>query len=715
MAYEGSGVIKILKSAVKDYTMNKEFVANIGNDVILFNTGILAKQADGAVAVSCGETIVFASAVASKKIVEGQDFFPLTVDYREKHYSAGKIPGGFIKREGRPSDKEILTSRLADRPIRPLFPDDFVNEVQVIIYVLSADREHQPDVLAINAASAALSISGIPFKGPVGAVRVGRIDGQWKINPYFQEMEHSDIDLVVAGTKKAVTMIEGQAKNLTEDEMIEAVEFAHANIIKLCEVQEALKEACGKPLMSYEPKLSDKELEKVIREKYFADIEQLKEVHEKKAREQAKDAIITTITRQLQEQFPDTIALVPEIVDSLDAEVVRSRILNEGKRADGRGLKDIRPIDIMIGILPRAHGSALFTRGQTQSLGIVTLGTVADSQRIDSIDLIEESYKRFMLHYYFPPFSVGEVGRVGGIGRREIGHGMLAERALEYAIPDEDIFPYTIRVVSEILESNGSSSMATVCSGSLALFNAGVPMKAPVAGIAMGLVLEGDRYAILSDIQGIEDHLGDMDFKVAGTATGITAFQMDIKIEGITTEIMRKALEQAKEGRLHILEKMNEVIAEPSKELSPHAPKIAVMKIEVEKIGEVIGPGGRVIKKIIEESGADINIEPDGTVFISASEQDSIEKAQLSIKGLVEEVEVGAIYKGIVKRITDFGAFVEILPGKQGLVHISKLDHSRVEKVKDILNEGDEVLVKVIGIDEQGRINLSRKDAMKKH
>ncbi|MDH7552528.1 MAG: polyribonucleotide nucleotidyltransferase [Spirochaetota bacterium] len=695
--------------------MNKEFVAHIGDDVILFNTGILAKQADGAVAVSCGETIVFASAVASKKVVEGQDFFPLTVDYREKHYSAGKIPGGFIKREGRPSDKEILTSRLADRPIRPLFPDDFVNEVQVIIYVLSADREHQPDVMAINAASAALIISGIPFKGPVGAVRVGRINGQWKINPYFQEMEHSDIDLVVAGTKKAVTMIEGQAKNLTEDEMIEAVEFAHANIIKLCEVQEALKEACGKPLMSYEPKLSDKELEKVIRERFFANIEQLKDVHEKKAREQAKDALITTITSQLQEQFPDTIKLVSEIVDNLDAEVVRSRILNEGKRADGRGLKDIRPIDIMIGILPRAHGSALFTRGQTQSLGIVTLGTVADSQRIDSIDLIEESYKRFMLHYYFPPFSVGEVGRVGGVGRREIGHGMLAERALEYAIPDEGVFPYTIRVVSEILESNGSSSMATVCSGSLALFNAGVPMKAPVAGIAMGLVLEGDRYAILSDIQGIEDHLGDMDFKVAGTATGITAFQMDIKIEGITTEIMRKALEQAKEGRLYILEKMNEVISEPAKELSPHAPKIAVMKIEIEKIGEVIGPGGRVIKKIIEESGADINIEPDGTIFISASEQDAIDKAQLSIKGLVEEVEVGAIYKGIVKRITDFGAFVEILPGKQGLVHISKLDHSRVEKVKDILSEGDEVLVKVIGIDEQGRINLSRKDAMKKH
>ncbi len=695
--------------------MNKEFVVKIGNDLIQFSTGILAKQADGAVAVSCGETIVFSSAVASKKVVEGQDFFPLTVDYREKHYSAGKIPGGFIKREGRPSDKEILTSRLADRPIRPLFPDDFVNEVQIIIYVLSADREHQPDILAINAASAALSISGIPFKGPVGAVRVGRVDGQWIVNPSFQEMENSDIDLVVAGTRKAVTMIEGQAKNLSEDAMIQAVEFAHENIIKLCEIQEELKNACGKPLMNYTPKQGDKELEKVIRDKYFTAVENFKEYTEKKAREDAKDAIITAITNDLKEQFPDTIALVPEIVDAMDAEVIRSRILDEGSRPDGRGLNNIRPIDIMVGILPRAHGSALFTRGQTQSLGIVTLGTGADSQRIDSIDLLEESYKRFMLHYYFPPFSTGEVGRVGGVGRREIGHGMLAERAIEYAIPDEAVFPYTIRVVSEVLESNGSSSMATVCAGSLALFNAGVPMKDQVAGIAMGLVLEGERYAILSDIQGIEDHLGDMDFKVAGTATGITAFQMDIKIEGITTEIMRKALEQAKEGRLYILEKMNSVISQPAQELSPHAPKIAVMKIEIEKIGEVIGPGGRVIKKIIEETGAEINIEQDGTIFISANEQSAIDKAQQAIKGLIEEVEVGTIYKGVVKRITDFGAFVEVLPGKQGLVHISKLDFNRVEKVKDVLNEGDEVMVKVISIDDQGRINLSRKDAMKKH
>jgi polyribonucleotide nucleotidyltransferase len=695
--------------------MNKEFVVKIGNDLIQFSTGILAKQADGAVAVSCGETIVFSSAVASKKVVEGQDFFPLTVDYREKHYSAGKIPGGFIKREGRPSDKEILTSRLADRPIRPLFPDDFVNEVQIIIYVLSADREHQPDILAINAASAALSISGIPFKGPVGAVRVGRVDGQWIVNPSFQEMENSDIDLVVAGTRKAVTMIEGQAKNLSEDAMIQAVEFAHENIIKLCEIQEELKNACGKPLMNYTPKQGDKELEKVIRDKYFTAVENFKEYTEKKAREDAKDAIISAITNDLKEQFPDTIALVPEIVDAMDAEVIRSRILDEGSRPDGRGLNNIRPIDIMVGILPRAHGSALFTRGQTQSLGIVTLGTGADSQRIDSIDLLEESYKRFMLHYYFPPFSTGEVGRVGGVGRREIGHGMLAERAIEYAIPDEAVFPYTIRVVSEVLESNGSSSMATVCAGSLALFNAGVPMKDQVAGIAMGLVLEGERYAILSDIQGIEDHLGDMDFKVAGTATGITAFQMDIKIEGITTEIMRKALEQAKEGRLYILEKMNSVISQPAQELSPHAPKIAVMKIEIEKIGEVIGPGGRVIKKIIEETGAEINIEQDGTIFISANEQSAIDKAQQAIKGLIEEVEVGTIYKGVVKRITDFGAFVEVLPGKQGLVHISKLDFNRVEKVKDVLNEGDEVMVKVISIDDQGRINLSRKDAMKKH
>ena len=695
--------------------MNKEFAVTIGNDLIQFSTGILAKQADGAVVVSCGETIVFSSAVASKKVVEGQDFFPLTVDYREKHYSAGKIPGGFIKREGRPSDKEILTSRLADRPIRPLFPDDFVNEVQIIIYVLSADREHQPDILAINAASAALSISGIPFKGPVGAVRVGRVDGQWIVNPSFQEMENSDIDLVVAGTRKAVTMIEGQAKNLSEDAMIQAVEFAHENIIKLCEIQEELKNACGKPLMNYIPKQGDKELEKVIRDKYFTAVENFKEYTEKKAREDAKDAIIKAITDDLKEQFPDTIALVPEIVDAMDAEVIRSRILDEGSRPDGRGLNNIRPIDIMVGILPRAHGSALFTRGQTQSLGIVTLGTGADSQRIDSIDLLEESYKRFMLHYYFPPFSTGEVGRVGGVGRREIGHGMLAERAIEYAIPDDTVFPYTIRVVSEVLESNGSSSMATVCAGSLALFNAGVPMKDQVAGIAMGLVLEGERYAILSDIQGIEDHLGDMDFKVAGTATGITAFQMDIKIEGITTEIMRKALEQAKEGRLYILEKMNSVISQPAQELSPHAPKIAVMKIEIEKIGEVIGPGGRVIKKIIEETGAEINIEQDGTIFISANEQSAIDKAQQAIKGLIEEVEVGTIYKGVVKRITDFGAFVEVLPGKQGLVHISKLDFNRVEKVKDVLNEGDEVMVKVISIDDQGRINLSRKDAMKKH
>ena len=695
--------------------MNKEFAVTIGNDLIQFSTGILAKQADGAVVVSCGETIVFSSAVASKKVVEGQDFFPLTVDYREKHYSAGKIPGGFIKREGRPSDKEILTSRLADRPIRPLFPDDFVNEVQIIIYVLSADREHQPDILAINAASAALSISGIPFKGPVGAVRVGRVDGQWIVNPSFQEMENSDIDLVVAGTRKAVTMIEGQAKNLSEDAMIQAVEFAHENIIKLCEIQEELKNACGKPLMNYTPKQGDKELEKVIRDKYFTAVENFKEYTEKKAREDAKDAIITAITDDLKEQFPDTIALVPEIVDAMDAEVIRSRILDEGSRPDGRGLNNIRPIDIMVGILPRAHGSALFTRGQTQSLGIVTLGTGADSQRIDSIDLLEESYKRFMLHYYFPPFSTGEVGRVGGVGRREIGHGMLAERAIEYAIPDDKVFPYTIRVVSEVLESNGSSSMATVCAGSLALFNAGVPMKDQVAGIAMGLVLEGERYAILSDIQGIEDHLGDMDFKVAGTATGITAFQMDIKIEGITTEIMRKALEQAKEGRLYILEKMNSVISQPAQELSPHAPKIAVMKIEIEKIGEVIGPGGRVIKKIIEETGAEINIEQDGTIFISANEQSAIDKAQQAIKGLIEEVEVGTIYKGVVKRITDFGAFVEVLPGKQGLVHISKLDFNRVEKVKDVLKEGDEVMVKVISIDDQGRINLSRKDAMKKH
>ncbi len=691
--------------------MNSNFSVNIGKDNISFNTGYLAKQADGAVAVSCNETIVFASVVMSRETGDG-DFFPLTVDYREKYYASGKIPGGYIKREGRPSDRETLTSRLIDRPIRPLFPKDFINEVQVILYVLSSDRQTQMDFVAINAASAALSVSGIPFNGPIGAVRVGKINGELVVNPTFDETDSSDLDLVVAGTNTAVTMIEGSAKNLSEDEMIDAVIFAHENIKKICDTIAELAKTYAKPVIQYTPKSEDKELKEEIKNKFYGDIENLIRYKDKKERENAHKAIIEKAKESLGEKYSETINQASAIIDGFDGEILRRRILDEKVRADGRDLKEVRPIDIMVGILPRAHGSAVFTRGQTQSLGIVTLGTVADMQKIDAIE--GESTKRFMLHYNFPPFSVGETGRFGGTGRREIGHGMLAERSLEYILPGENDFPYTIRIVSEILESNGSSSMASICSGSLSMFNAGMPVKEAVAGIAMGLIMEGDRYAVLSDIIGLEDHLGDMDFKVAGTQTGITGFQMDIKIQGITPAIMKEALLQAREGRLHILGKMNEAISRPEKELSPFAPRIITMTVDRDKIGGIIGPGGKMIKGITERTGAEINIEDDGTVTIAAVDKSSLEKAVREIESITEDVEVGKIYHGRVKKIMDFGAFVEILPGKEGLLHISKLDFKRVNNVTDILNEGDAVDVKVIGIDKLGRIDLSRKDALKK-
>ncbi len=687
--------------------MSIEQSIQVGSEQLVFNTGYLAKQADGAVVVSYGETVVFASAVAARSVREGQDFFPLTVDYREKFYSAGKIPGGFIKRESRPSDRETLTCRLTDRPLRPLFPKDFINEVQVIIYVLSHDKANQPDILAINAASAALSVSGMPFKGPVGAVRVGRVNGEWIVNPTVAEIEMSDIDLVVAGTNKAVTMIEGSSKNVSEDDMINAVEFAHGHIKKICEAQEAFASQVDKTEFEYTSFAADEELTGELREKYFGEIEGLSSITDKKERENAFKAIVDKAKEELGEKYPDTIGEAHGILDDFDGEVVRKRILEEGARADGRGLKDIRPIDIMVGFLPRAHGSAVFTRGQTQSLGITSLGSVSDAQRLDNLE--GDGSKKFMLHYHFPPFCVGETGRTGGVGRREIGHGMLAERALEYVIPDTEDFPYTIRQVSEVLESNGSSSMATVCSGSLALFQAGVPLKAAVAGIAMGLVMEGDKYAVLSDILGLEDHLGDMDFKVAGTSEGITAFQLDIKIEGITTEIMRVALAQAREGRLHILGKMNDVIAKPEAELSPYAPKMKSMKISQDKIGDVIGPGGKIIKKIIEVSGADINVEDDGTVTASSDSAEAINKALSYIEGLVSDVKVGTTYDATVKKIVEFGAFVEFLPGKEGLVHISNLSRERVRSVEDVLSLGDKVKVKVIKVDKQGRVDLSIK------
>jgi polyribonucleotide nucleotidyltransferase len=530
------------------------------------------------------------------------------------------------------------------------------------------------------------------------------------VNPTFSEMVKSDIDLIVAGTKKAVTMIEGSSKNVSEDDMINAVKLAHESIIKICESQEELCRLVNKEPFVYEPFTNDKELEKEIRARYFGELEALNALTKKMKRQDAIHAIIARAKKELAEQFPDTVGQCGTIIDSLDGEIVRRRILDEGKRADGRGLKDIRPIDIMLGILPRTHGSAVFTRGETQSLGVTTLGSIRDAQRVDNIE--GGSEKNFMLHYHFPPFSVGETGRTGGVGRREIGHGMLAERALEYAIPDMSDFPYTIRQVSEVLESNGSSSMATVCSGSLSLFNAGVPMKAAVAGIAMGLVMEGDRYAVLSDILGLEDHLGDMDFKVAGTPDGITAFQMDIKIEGITPEIMAAALVQAREGRLSILKTMSSAISKPEGQLSQYAPKISVINIDPSRIGEVIGQGGRIIKRIIEETGADINIEDDGSITISAVGDDSINAAIDFINRIVKDLEVGAFYEGTVVKIMEFGAFVEIAPGKDGLVHISKLDHHRVNKVTDVVKVGDKVRVKVIKIDNNGRIDLSRKDAL---
>jgi len=690
--------------------MSFDYSVELGRERLNFNTGYLAKQADGAVAVSYGEIVVFASAVASRDVKEGQDFFPLTVDYREKAYAAGKIPGGFIKRESRPSDKEVLVSRLTDRPLRPLFPDDFVNEVQIIIYVLSADGINQHDVCAINAASAALIVSGMPFNGPVGAVRVGRIDGNFIVNPTFAESELSDIDLVVAGTRKAVTMIEGCSKNVSEEDMLQAVVFAHDNIKKICDTQDELKKAVNKASFSYTPYIPDEELKKITREKYYQQLVDLKNITVKKPREDAWNEIYAKAKEELKEQFPDTIGQLRGILDDLDGEIMRKRCLEEGNRADGRGLKDIRPIDIMTGILPRTHGSAVFTRGETQSLGITTLGTISESQKLDNLEGRTE--KNFMLHYNFPPFSVGETGRTGNPGRREIGHGMLAERALEYVIPDLLSFPYTIRQVSEILESNGSSSMASVCSGSLSLFNAGVPIKAAVAGIAMGLIMEGDKYAILSDIQGLEDHLGDMDFKVAGTETGITAFQLDIKIEGITPEIMKDALAQAKTGRMEILKVMNSFQSKPETAVSVHAPKIKTIKVRTEKIGEIIGPGGRMIKKIVEETGAEINIDDTGKVVVSSVNQDSIDLAVKAILGIAEDVEVGNIYHGTVKKIMEFGAFVEIAPGKEGLVHISNLDVARVKEVGDICAVGDKMKVKVIKIDRQGRIDLSRKEAL---
>lgn len=682
-----------------------------GRDLVV-ETGKMAGQANGAVLVRYGDTAVLVTATASEKPREGVDFFPLSCDYEEKLYSVGKIPGGFIKREGRPTEKAILTSRLIDRPIRPLFPKGFRNDVQVIATVLSVDRNNSPEIAAMIGSSAALSISSIPFDGPTGSVEVGLVDGQFILNPDIEQKERSDLSLIVSGTKDAVMMVEAGANEVPEETMLEAIMYGHEEVKRIVTFIEDIVSKVGKEKMEVELAQIDPELEREVREYATSRLIDAILTPEKLERNANIDRVKEETLLYFEEKYPESEAEISEVLYNITKEEVRRLILEEGKRPDDRTPEEIRPIACEVGLLPRTHGSGLFTRGQTQALTIATLGAMGDVQILDGLGL--EEFKRFMHHYNFPPYSVGETRFLRGPGRREIGHGALAERALEPVIPSEEEFPYTIRLVSEILSSNGSTSQASVCGSTLALMDAGVPIKAPVAGIAMGLIMEGEKVQILSDIQGMEDFLGDMDFKVAGTAKGITAIQMDIKIAGIGKEILQKALEQARKGRLYILDKMLQVISEPRKELSPYAPKIIRTLVDPDKIRDIIGPGGRTINRIINETGVKIDIEDDGRVFIAAPDMESGERALKIIEALTKDVEVGEFYVGKVLRITNFGAFVEIAPGKEGMIHISKLAHKRVEKVEDVLQIGDEVLVKVIEIDKQGRINLSRKDALPK-
>lgn len=680
----------------------------IGGRKLLLETGKLAKQANGAVMVRYADTMVLVTAVASEEAVEGQDFLPLSVEYREKTSAAGKIPGGFFKREGKPSEKEVLSARLIDRPIRPLFPKEWTFETQIVATVFSFDGENDADFLGAIGASAALMVSDIPFDGPIAEVRVGRIGGEYVINPTISQLETSDMDLTVAGTEDSIVMVEGESKEVSESELLGALEFAHRYIKEIVLLQKDLAAQVNKPKRSVPQKQIPDGLIEEVRNLVGSRISELnRQILKKAERSERLQAIQNEVVEALAEKYPMQEAAIGEIIHDIERQDMRMMILREARRLDGRSYKDIRPITCEVGLLPRTHGSALFTRGETQSLTTVTLGTKLDEQLIDG--LLPESTKRFMLHYNFPGYSVGEISRMSGPGRREIGHGNLAERALKSIAPSEKEFPYTIRVVSDILESNGSSSMATVCAGSLALFDAGVPMKKPVAGIAMGLVKEGEEVAVLSDILGNEDHLGDMDFKVAGTRDGITAFQMDIKIGGISFDILSRALEQAREGRLYILEIMEKTIAQPRSELSPYAPRLTTIRIPVEMIGAVIGPQGKVIKNIVQQTGAEVNIEDDGSVLIAAVSQEAGSKAKEMIEKLVEAPEVGKVYKGVVKRLMDFGVFVEFLPGKEGLLHISQIDHKRTNKVEDVFKVGDEVEVKLMEIDEMGRYNLSRK------
>ncbi|QSA97597.1 polyribonucleotide nucleotidyltransferase [Methylococcus sp. EFPC2] len=678
-----------------------------GDHLVSFETGEIARQADAAVLVDMGGTVVLVTAVGLKEITREGDFFPLTVNYQEKTYAAGRIPGGFFKREGRPSEKETLTARLIDRPVRPLFPEGFTNEVQVVATVVSLNPEIDPDIPAMLGASAALTLSGMPFKGPIGAARVGYCDGQYLLNPGKSELATSELDLVVAGTEKAVLMVESEAKRLPEDVMLGAVLFGHEQLQAGIKAIHELAQEFGVQPWDWTPAGENQVLKSAVAEIAGARIAQAYLIAEKQVRQQTLKEIRASAVAALSADAAYAEKDIKATLEQLEYEAVRSNILDEGKRIDGRDLKTVRPISIRTGVLPRTHGSALFTRGETQALVVATLGTGRDAQLIDAID--GEYKDTFMLHYNFPPYCVGEVGMIGSPKRREIGHGRLAKRGVQAILPTQEEFPYVVRVVSEITESNGSSSMASVCGSSLALMDAGVPTKAPVAGIAMGLIKEGDKFAVLSDIMGDEDHLGDMDFKVAGTRDGVTALQMDIKIDGITPEIMKVALQQAQEGRLHILDKMDEALSTPRQDMSDYAPRIVSFTIDPSKIREVIGKGGATIRAITEETGATIDITDDGVIKVASVDKQAGVEARRRIELITAEVEVGRVYEGKVARLMDFGAFVTILPGKDGLVHISQISDQHVEKVSDQLAEGDVVRVKVLEIDRQGRVRLSMK------
>ena len=691
--------------------MNHKLQIDLGGRPFSIETGKVAKQANGSVMVQYGETVVLVTAVTSEKKREGLDFIPLTVNYLEMTYAAGRIPGGFFKREGRPSDRETLISRFIDRPLRPLFPKGFQNEIQIIATVLSADQDNDPSILGMIGASSALSLSDIPFGGPIAGAKVGRIDGEYLLNPTHEELEMSDIDIFVAGSEDAIIMVEGSAKEVKEEEILEAVLFGHRSLKPVIDLQKQMKSALGVPPRKFELQKPEEPLYEKINAIAQEKVREVFHITEKTKRRESLDEILQMAFKEIGAEDEPSQKMVKIAFEEIYRKQIRKLILEKKQRIDGRSLSEIRPISCEVGILPRTHGSALFTRGETQVLAVVTFGTSEDEQKINS--LTGEIYKSFMLHYNFPPFCTGEVSPLRSPSRREIGHGALAEKAILPVLPSNEKFPYTIRIVSEVLESNGSSSMATVCGSTLSLMDAGVPIKAPVAGIAMGLILEDGEMAVLSDILGDEDHFGDMDFKVAGTAEGITAIQMDIKVRGISKEIMSRVLDQAQEGRFHILNKMKETISEPRKDLSKHAPRIISLQVKQEKIRDIIGPGGKNIRAIVDQTGVKVDVDDSGLVKLASPNYEAIEKAIYMIKKLTQEVEVGALYTGKVVRILGFGAIVELFAGTDGLIHISQLAEGHVKEVTDVLKEGDEVLVKVIDIDPQGRIRLSRKAALR--